>query len=399
MNGEAQERADMKTEQELVSKVKSTRTAWLESHGVPISAEFARFAEAIGELLQFVEAGRASVSPSVTVSESPDYKICTNQNGHPQNCHCRCLERIEQLKRASVSPATHVRSERCTPDCEQCLGMDKASWGAQETAQRILGPAYTAVELLAVTSAVESYGVELLRKRASVSPAPAPQQVGPYSCVCGFGMSEPCEHWKKAIAAAKNWVDCCPELDTPHDCPIAHQAPVATEPATPDLDIDGDAIVAERGQPSTEWLERTTESEREWARKLGTEIIDACGTDVNQTQREGQIDYATDLILARLPRGKASTKEVTAVVTGAKELADRIATIVHGVGSESSWKDQTDTLARVIDESMEARVKPLVQTLEVLSAITPRTSRCSSICSCVGCIARRALVQFREGSK
>lgn len=37
----------------LVEKVKQTRTAWLEQHGVPISHEFANFAEAVGNLCNY----------------------------------------------------------------------------------------------------------------------------------------------------------------------------------------------------------------------------------------------------------------------------------------------------------------------------------------------------------
>jgi hypothetical protein len=35
----------------LAEKVKETRTAWLEQHGVPISQEFVHFANAIGDLV------------------------------------------------------------------------------------------------------------------------------------------------------------------------------------------------------------------------------------------------------------------------------------------------------------------------------------------------------------
>jgi hypothetical protein len=34
---------------ELAARIVRTRTAWLESHGVPVSHEFADFAEAVGE--------------------------------------------------------------------------------------------------------------------------------------------------------------------------------------------------------------------------------------------------------------------------------------------------------------------------------------------------------------
>lgn len=43
------------TLQELAVKARDARTRWLESHGVPISQEFADFAQAIGELITACE--------------------------------------------------------------------------------------------------------------------------------------------------------------------------------------------------------------------------------------------------------------------------------------------------------------------------------------------------------
>ena len=47
---------------ELAIRARATRTAWLEQHGVPISNEFAQFAEAVGELIERCERGDASPS-------------------------------------------------------------------------------------------------------------------------------------------------------------------------------------------------------------------------------------------------------------------------------------------------------------------------------------------------
>lgn len=51
----------------LAEKVVAARTAWLQQHGVPISFEFANFAEAVGNLVNFVQEAalrHAPVSPA-----------------------------------------------------------------------------------------------------------------------------------------------------------------------------------------------------------------------------------------------------------------------------------------------------------------------------------------------
>lgn len=71
-----------------------------------------------------------------------------------------------------------------------------------------------------LTSAVEQsrmYVENLQASRALLSPAPA-SEIGDYSCAsCGFGMKEPCEHWKKILAAStlddpETWKGLCDEL-------------------------------------------------------------------------------------------------------------------------------------------------------------------------------------------
>jgi hypothetical protein len=48
----------------LAEKVKQTRTAWLEQHGVPISQEFVDFANALGDLLEAAIAAPAGKGDS-----------------------------------------------------------------------------------------------------------------------------------------------------------------------------------------------------------------------------------------------------------------------------------------------------------------------------------------------
>lgn len=59
------------TPKQLADEVIAARTAWLESHGVPISFEFARFAEAIGKLSDW--ASRSG--PDRTTQETPKSDI------------------------------------------------------------------------------------------------------------------------------------------------------------------------------------------------------------------------------------------------------------------------------------------------------------------------------------
>lgn len=55
---------------ELVEKVKATRTTWLQQHGIPISHEFAEFAEAVGNLCNWAEARTQSAGPGwISVEE------------------------------------------------------------------------------------------------------------------------------------------------------------------------------------------------------------------------------------------------------------------------------------------------------------------------------------------
>ena len=89
---------------DLAERIVQTRTAWLESHGVPISQEFANFIESVGNV---VEALRGSASPSARCGEpagsliagaswfacvlpkghAPDTSI-QNVNGHRRGGNC-----------------------------------------------------------------------------------------------------------------------------------------------------------------------------------------------------------------------------------------------------------------------------------------------------------------------
>lgn len=75
-----------KTLHDLAIKARETRTVWLETHGVPISAEFADFAEAIGTLIEYCESveecrRRMMVPPNPSY---PDYN-----ETHQESDWCR----------------------------------------------------------------------------------------------------------------------------------------------------------------------------------------------------------------------------------------------------------------------------------------------------------------------
>lgn len=73
---------------QVVEELRNARTAWLEQHGVPISMEFVRFANAIGEaddtivrMLEALEAGLPFLRGAVEDAEAEGFlKIA-------ENCH------------------------------------------------------------------------------------------------------------------------------------------------------------------------------------------------------------------------------------------------------------------------------------------------------------------------
>jgi hypothetical protein len=91
-------------------KVKQKRTAWLEQHGVPISTEFAKFAEAIGELTDLAES-RAPQTP-------PRCPTCgSNDRGMPWCMNPEHAKRVHSI----------VRYE-----CERCADLWHSAGAVQE---------------------------------------------------------------------------------------------------------------------------------------------------------------------------------------------------------------------------------------------------------------------------
>ena len=85
---EGPSRRDEASPAKISRELKASRTAWLEQHGVPISIEFARFADAIGVATNYLD--RASLSEGAAVVPPVPQHICQTFQFHPESGRIVC---------------------------------------------------------------------------------------------------------------------------------------------------------------------------------------------------------------------------------------------------------------------------------------------------------------------
>jgi hypothetical protein len=151
---------------ELADKVVTTRTKWLEQHGVPISPEFSEFAEAIGNL---VDAAYCGASPDQNIHLT---EMTTRAHGAEARLEAAEKELAAAWKDASMELPDEDELVLIAVRCE-AEGHDDVTQRWEEVHSGTIYRADTTRQLIAVTEDSVEYSDDEVLGWQPLPPAPS----------------------------------------------------------------------------------------------------------------------------------------------------------------------------------------------------------------------------------